>query len=229
MKPYKKFDALFCIEEHQNRRTYTKYYEGAFAQGSGYLQIRASYEEGLACAEQNESYMRLPANVTIETPRHPYSKWGVYVPGVTGIHPLLKEELVNLPYLPALKVLAGKTALDMELPEISGYKRYLDMRDGVLYREFDWKTASGVLHCQYRRYLPKQLERVLVQEMEFSAVSGECGIMIRNLIDANIGYAGMDQEWIASQIHFSTSYVRQVFKQILNETISEYIIRKRME
>lgn len=53
--------------------------------------------------------------------------------------------------------------------------------------------------------------------------------MIRNLIDANIGYAGMDQEWIASQIHFSTSYVRQVFKQILNETISEYIIRKRME
>lgn len=53
--------------------------------------------------------------------------------------------------------------------------------------------------------------------------------MIRNLIDANIGYAGMDQEWIASQIHFSTSYARQVFKQILNETISEYIIRKRME
>ena len=54
-------------------------------------------------------------------------------------------------------------------------------------------------------------------------------VIIRNLIDANIGYAGMDQEWIASQIHFSTSYVRQVFKQILNETISEYIIRKRME
>lgn len=53
--------------------------------------------------------------------------------------------------------------------------------------------------------------------------------LIRNLIDVNIGYAGMDQEWIASQIHFSTSYIRQVFKQILNETISEYIIRKRME
>lgn len=53
--------------------------------------------------------------------------------------------------------------------------------------------------------------------------------LIRNLIDANIGYDGMDQEWIASQIHFSTSYIRQVFKQILNETISEYIIRKRME
>ena len=186
MESYKKFDALFCIEERQNQRNYTKYYEGALAQGSGYLQIRASYEEGLACAEQNESYMRLPANVTVETPRHPYSKWGVYVPGITGIHPLLKEELVNLPYLPALKVSAGKTCLDMELPAISGYRRYLDMRDGVLYREFDWKTDTGVLHCRFRRYLPRHLKRVLIQEMEFSAVSGECGLAIRNLIDMQV-------------------------------------------
>lgn len=52
---------------------------------------------------------------------------------------------------------------------------------------------------------------------------------VRSLIDGNLGYAKMDQEWIATQIHFSTSYVRQVFKQIMKENISEYIIRKRME
>lgn len=52
---------------------------------------------------------------------------------------------------------------------------------------------------------------------------------IRNLIDNNLGYARMDQEWIASQVHFSTSYVRQTFKQVMKENISEYLIRKRME
>ena len=98
MNYLKPFDPAYCVEEERNCRRYTKYYEGVFAQGSGYLQIRGSYEEGLACADQGELYMRMPANVTIEKPRHPYSKWGVYVPGVTGIHPMLKEELVNLPY-----------------------------------------------------------------------------------------------------------------------------------
>lgn len=52
---------------------------------------------------------------------------------------------------------------------------------------------------------------------------------IRALIDGNLGYARMDQEWIASQVHFSTSYIRQIFKQVMKENISEYIIRKRME
>ena len=52
---------------------------------------------------------------------------------------------------------------------------------------------------------------------------------ICNLIDGNLDYAKMDQEWISSQIHFSVSYVRQSFKQVMNENISEYIIRKRME
>ena len=93
MNYLKPFDPAYCVEEERNCRRYTKYYEGVFAQGSGYLQIRGSYEEGLACADQGELYMRMPANVTIEKPRHPYSKWGVYVPGVTGIHPMLKEEL----------------------------------------------------------------------------------------------------------------------------------------
>ncbi len=70
---------------------------GVFTQGSGYLHIRGSFEEGLKAADQNEEYMRLPANVTIEKPRHPRSKCGTYVPGITGSHPLLREELVNLP------------------------------------------------------------------------------------------------------------------------------------
>ena len=99
MNRFRPPDKRFCITERRNDRRYTKYYEGVFAQGAGTLQIRGSYEEGLLCAPQNEEYMRLPANVTVELPRHPYSKWGVYVPGVTGKHPLLKEEMVNLPYL----------------------------------------------------------------------------------------------------------------------------------
>ena len=54
MNYLKPFDPAYCVEEERNCRRYTKYYEGVFAQGSGYLQIRGSYEEGLACADQGE-------------------------------------------------------------------------------------------------------------------------------------------------------------------------------
>ena len=36
-------------------------------------------------------------------------------------------------------------------------------------------------------------------------------------------------EWIAEQLHFSPTYVRQIFRQETGEKVAEYIIRKRME
>ena len=92
---YKTPNKLWCLEEEGYRPEKTKHYEGLLTQGSQGLHLRASYEEGLAAAPQDESYMRLPANVTVEKPRHPRSKAGCYIPGVTGIHPLLNEVVVN--------------------------------------------------------------------------------------------------------------------------------------
>ena len=52
---------------------------------------------------------------------------------------------------------------------------------------------------------------------------------IRLLIDSNIKNPELDLEWLAAQVHFSISYVRQGFKQYTGEGIGEYLIRKRME
>lgn len=52
---------------------------------------------------------------------------------------------------------------------------------------------------------------------------------IRLLIDNNIKNQELDLEWIAAQVHFSVSYVRQSFKQHMGEGVGEYLIRKRME
>ena len=81
--------------------------------------------------------MRLPANVTIEKPRHPRSKCGTYVPGITGSHPLLREELVNLPNPLAFYVAADGEDLDMDESRVSGYIR-LDLNRALLTREFIW-------------------------------------------------------------------------------------------
>lgn len=165
----------------------TKQYEGAFAQGSGYLHIRGSYEEGLIAAAQDEEYMRLPANVTVEKPRHPRSKCGTYVPGVTGNHPLLREELVNLPNPLVFRVFAGKERLDMDASDIREYSRYLDMKNGSLTREFRWNPVEGgAVACRYHRFVSMKRPGLLVQEMTYTALVGDAELHFISDIDEKV-------------------------------------------
>lgn len=194
---FKRFDPLFCVEEKMLDPSKSKHFEGLFTQGSGYVSIRGSYEEGLVAAVQDEEYMRMPANVTLEKPRHSRSKWGVYLPGVTGRHPLLKEEMVNLPYLLEFVVYAEGEKLDMDFCNILDYRRWLDLRDGVLYRDFIWKTASGcIFKASYRRYISADKRKLVVQEMEFEAVEGSACLKLEGGINTNVrtnGYQHFQQ------------------------------------
>ncbi|HHV99923.1 MAG TPA: glycoside hydrolase family 65 protein [Clostridiaceae bacterium] len=187
MKLMKPFDPLYCICESNFSLKTSKHYEGVFTQGSGYLHIRGSFEEGLEGANQNEEYMRLPANVTIEKPRHPISKWGTYVPGITGIHPLLKEEIVNLPYVLFFKLFANGNPLDMSSSRISNYQRMLDMRDGLLYREFDWEVDDNTtVKCEFTRFVSLARKNLVVQMMNFKVLKGKCELNLISGIDEKV-------------------------------------------
>lgn len=180
-------DKLDFITIYQPVERLTKHYEGVFTQGSGYLHIRGSYEEGLKAADQNESYMRLPANVTIEKPKHPRSKWGTYVPGITGLHPLLKEELVNLPNPLVFRVWAGQEALDMDEICFSDYEQSLNLKNGVLKREFCWETKEGPkIRCSYHRYVSRTERNVIVQSMRYEAVDSPLTLTFASDIDENV-------------------------------------------
>lgn len=52
---------------------------------------------------------------------------------------------------------------------------------------------------------------------------------LKGLIESNLEMEDLSLEWIAEQVHFSSTYVRQIFKQKTGERIMEYVIRKRME
>ena len=78
--------------------------EGLFTQGNGYLHIRGSLEEHLADCPQDAEYCRKPTNVTVETFPEMTSRWGTYIAGLMGKHPILNSQIVNLPYVLGLKL-----------------------------------------------------------------------------------------------------------------------------
>lgn len=177
---------LWRIAEDEFDVRENKGFEGLCTQGSSYFHLRASFEEGLACAPQDEPYMRMPANVTLETPRHPYSKAGCYLPGVTGAHPLLREELVNLPSPLCFTLTLGDETLDMCESRVGRYYRELHLRDGVLTRALDWHTREGaVVTCVFTRFLCRHRPELLWQTLSLSA-DRPCVVRVAADIDTDV-------------------------------------------
>lgn len=164
----------------------SKGFEGFATQGNPYYHLRASLEEGLSAAPQDEEYMRLPANVTLEKPRHPRSKSGFYIPGITGRHPLLGEVIVNLPSPIVLRLKVADEVFDMDSSDYRNYQRQLDARDGVLERSFDWHTKSGtVLHCVFTRAALYQQSQLLWQSLQIRA-DQDCLVEVYAEIDGAV-------------------------------------------
>lgn len=180
-------DELWCIKEDSFSSATSKHYEGLFTQGNGYVHVRGSFEEGLEGAAQDEEYLRMPANVTLEKPRHPESKWGTFIPGIVGKHPLLKEEIINLPYFLSMNLFVSGEKLDMKLSAVREYKRWLDLRNGCLYRTFIWETKAGLrLRLTYIRFISMAHKHLCLQQLHIEALSGQGAVDIHSGIDAGV-------------------------------------------
>lgn len=186
-------DNLWCLKEDGYDPGLHKHYEGLFTQGNGYMHVRGSFEEGCSDAPQDEEYLRFPDNVTLEKPRHPKSKQGTFIPGIVGRHPLLKEEIVNLPYYLGLEFVSAGERLDMDRCRISGYQRWLDLRDGSLHRSVVWETAEGMkLHCTFTRYLSMADTHLCIQQVQLEVLSGEGSLEVKATLRADVRTNGMN-------------------------------------
>ena len=186
-------DLKHCIFDSGFNEDSAKYYEGLLTQGNGYMHVRASFEEGLKSVKQDEEYDRKPANVTLEKHKKQASKWGTYIPGVVGPHPYLFTEIVNLPFFMATNFNVNGEDLDMQKCDISGYERYLDMRDSSLIRRFVWTTKSGLrLKMEYFRFLSLSNKHLAFNEVKITALSGEGDVYFESGIDARVRTNGFN-------------------------------------
>ena len=167
-------------------------FEGLFTLGSGYLHTRASMEEHFADCPQDSRELRKPANVTAETFVPVPGRWGTFVPGVFGNHPLLLQEMINLPWFLELVPVVDGERLDLTTSNVSGFKRTLDMKTATLSRELVWQTNSGqTLRVSHERFISGCIPNLSVQRMRI-----ECDqaveVSVLGGIDARVTTNGFD-------------------------------------
>jgi trehalose/maltose hydrolase-like predicted phosphorylase len=167
-------------------------FEGLFTLGSGYLHTRASLEEHFSDSPQDSRELRRPANVTAEKFIPSPGRWGTFVPGVFGHHPLLLQEMINLPwFLELVPVVAGER-LDATCSEISNFKRVLDMKTATLSRELTWRTLAGPVLCvHYERFISGSRPHLSVQRLRLETNS-PVDVTVCAGIDANVTTNGFD-------------------------------------
>jgi hypothetical protein len=167
-------------------------YEGLFTLGSGYMHIRGSLEEHLLDDPQNVAYTRTPANVTTESFRRTKLKWGTYVPGVFGRHPMLNNEMINLPFFMGLAPVVVGEKLDMEASRISGYRRELLLREAVLRRTLVWHAKAGAnIEVTFERFISAARPSLCAQRLTLMS-DRDVEVEIRGGIDADVRTNGFD-------------------------------------
>lgn len=146
-----------------------KQQEGAYTIGNGYMHIRGSLDFDLSYAPQNETYWRMPANVTIEKARHPYSKWGTYIPGIVGQHPLLNEEMVNLPYLCGINLMIDQKIFQFDTDSITDFSQSFHMDTSEYEYQFTIPYDQGDIVVHVRRYCDWNDPHRMVQTIKIHA------------------------------------------------------------
>lgn len=189
----RRLDAEWNLIEQSCDSELGRHYEGLFTQGNGYIHVRGSYEEGLIDSRQDREYDRKPANVTLEQHEKEKTKWGTYIPGVVGKHPLLMTEMINLPYIFELRFLINGQRLDMDESNIANYTRWLSLKDGVLYREIEYVEGGAVrLAFRYSRFVSKSSKHIAIQRVEVTCLAGEASIETEAGINSGVRTNGFE-------------------------------------
>lgn len=166
--------------------------EGLMTQGSGYLHVRGSLEEHLAEAPQNVRRLRLPANVTAEKFTPSPVKWGTYVPGIFGNHPLLNREMVNLPWFLGLAPVIAGERLDMQRSQLKDYRRELDLQTATLTRTLQWQPAGGKnIGVRYERFISGARPHLCAQRLTLTGAAGTACVVEAGL-DGDVVTSGHD-------------------------------------
>ena len=105
--------------------------ETMYALGNGFLGIRGSFEEGRPSLSPGTFVNGFHETWPISYPEEAY---GLARTGQT---------IVNVPDATVLRLYVDDEPLYLPVARLEGYQRVLDMREGVLWREFTWSTPSG--------------------------------------------------------------------------------------
>ncbi len=138
--------------------------ETIFTLGNGTFATRGTFEEGYP----DESALTLAHGLWDDTP-------------------IVFTELVNLPNWLRLTVTIDGDAFRMDQGRVLNFRRYTDLRAGVLRRDVLWQAPNGkTVDLHFERFIAYPRAHVAAIRLLITAVSHPCAVAVRAAIDGHV-------------------------------------------
>ena len=162
----------WVIEEAGFDPAHAQVSESIFSLGNEYTGLRGYFEEGYSGASLQGSYL----NGVYERRMLPPS-------GYKGMLSFT-EFMVNTVDWVYTRIACNGQTLDLAKVSFSDFKRVLDLRTGLLSREFVWNVDDNTrLRLSFERFTSMEEEQFCGQKLTVEALSGEADLTIRAGLD----------------------------------------------
>jgi maltose phosphorylase len=154
---YLSIDPWLIVEDgfHPDR---SRVSEAIFSSANEYMGVRGYFDEGYGGDRHVGSYI----NGVYEARKIPKSYKGISTSG---------NYMVNTLDWLYTRISVGAEVLDLDVSKYSGFKRTLDMRTGVVTREFTWAPkAGGRLKVKFERFISMHAAKLGGQRLSFESV-----------------------------------------------------------
>lgn len=188
--------------------------ESVFALGNEYMGVRGYFEEGYSKDRLLGSYFN-----------------GVYerrIADAQGYKGIAKdtEFMVNSVDWLYLRVRAGEQELDLATADFTDFKRELDLKTGVLTREFVWKTTKGDIAVKMQRLVSMVHNELAAQRLTLESKGYNGLVTVQAGLDFGITHGDEKKEFwdcIKRNVQEDVSYIIAQTKTT-NMTVESYAV-----
>ncbi|WNM25626.1 family 65 glycosyl hydrolase domain-containing protein [Demequina capsici] len=149
--------------------------ESVMATGNGHMGMRGNFEEGYSGDSHLGTYLA-----------------GVWFPDRTRVgwwkngYPHYFGKVVNAVNFAAVRIAVDGVPVDLATVPCSDFEMRLDMRAGVLTREFRCRVAGVTLRLRFERFLSVVTPELSFQRVEIDVLEGEGVLEVTPLLDGDV-------------------------------------------
>ncbi len=174
---YFKIDPWKIVEEGFDPE-YGLIAESIFSLGNEYMGVRGYFEEGFGGKRLLGSYFN-----------GVYERQKAAAQGYKGIVQETEFMVNSLDWL-YLRITAGSETLDLAKSDFEDFTRVLDLKTGLLTRQFVWKTAGGKIEIKLERLISMVHNQKSAQRLTMTSKDYQGEITVRAGLDFNTTHGG---------------------------------------
>ena len=118
---------------------------------------------------------------------------GVYYTDKTRVgwwkngYPEYFAKVLNAPYWNGIDITVNNEQLDIAKWKIHSFKRVLNMKSGILHREFVAENSNGdIIEVHAERFISMKRKEIAAIKYSLKILKGDCDLSILNYIDGNV-------------------------------------------